>query len=90
MNCARSIKVRDLVHFVRFRTPCNSLSTAVEKAIKSSSKFSDSDAVYTQYLSAAEGKSNTHAREIAKEILGQEVFWNWDCMYATQLPDAPP
>lgn len=25
------------------------------------------------------GKSNAHAREIAYDILGENVFWNWDC-----------
>ena len=51
----------------------------MQKAIKKSDEFSDKDAIIKQYLTAASGKSNTHAREIAKEILGEEIFWNWDC-----------
>lgn len=54
---------------------------AVEKAINASSSIKDKEAAYKQYLTAADGKSNTHAREVAKDILGQEVFWNWDRAY---------
>ncbi|KAH8120000.1 isocitrate lyase and phosphorylmutase [Phellopilus nigrolimitatus] len=51
---------------------------AVEKAIDASSKIADKKAAHKEYISAADGKSNTHAREIAKDMLGEEVFWNWD------------
>jgi len=31
-----------------------------------------------EYLAAARGKSNLEARAIAKKIIGQDVFWDWD------------
>ncbi|KLO15061.1 isocitrate lyase and phosphorylmutase [Schizopora paradoxa] len=50
---------------------------AVEKSIKASD-IGNKDAAYQEYLAAVENKSNTQAREIAKDMLGKEVFWNWD------------
>ncbi|KAL5535701.1 ICL2 [Sanghuangporus sanghuang] len=51
---------------------------AVEKGIKSSEHIADKDAALREYLHAASGKSNTHARDIAKDIIGTDVFWDWD------------
>ena len=51
---------------------------AVEKEIKAS-KIRDKSAAYQHYLSAVAGKSNNEAREIAKDVLGESVFWDWDC-----------
>lgn len=31
-----------------------------------------------KYLSASKGKSNSEARAIAKNIIGVDVYWNWD------------
>ena len=53
---------------------------AVEKSIKASD-IGNKDAAFREYLAAVENKSNTQAREIAKDILGKEVFWNWDRKY---------
>lgn len=50
---------------------------AVEQAIKGSS-LKDPDAAYEAYIEAAAGKSNSEAREIAKDILGESVYWDWD------------
>ncbi|EIN14412.1 isocitrate lyase [Punctularia strigosozonata HHB-11173 SS5] len=50
---------------------------AVEKAI-SATHFADKAATYQKYLSAAFGGSNSEARQIAKEILGRDVEWDWD------------
>lgn len=50
----------------------------MEKAIKASD-IGNKDAAFQEYLAAVENKSNTQAREIAKDMLGKEVFWNWDC-----------
>ncbi|KAG9222378.1 hypothetical protein CCMSSC00406_0002713 [Pleurotus cornucopiae] len=50
---------------------------AVEQAIKGSS-LKDADAAYEAYIEAAAGKSNSEAREIAKDILGESVYWDWD------------
>ena len=51
--------------------------TAVKHAIQRSS-IADKDGVYQHYLSAVEGKSNSDARDIAADILGERVFWDWD------------
>jgi hypothetical protein len=32
------------------------------------------------YLSAVDGKANNVARAVAADILGEEVFWDWDGM----------
>ncbi|KAJ7597328.1 isocitrate lyase [Mycena floridula] len=50
---------------------------AVEDAINKSSVTNKGSALET-YKSAAEGKSNTEARAIARDILGQNVFWDCD------------
>ncbi|KAL4269182.1 Isocitrate lyase [Pleurotus pulmonarius] len=50
---------------------------AVEQAIKASD-LKDREAAYQAYIEAAVGKSNSEAREIAKDILGESVYWNWD------------
>ncbi|KAB8260124.1 isocitrate lyase [Aspergillus pseudonomiae] len=39
---------------------------------------SNKQALIDQYLKAAKGKSNLDARAIAKNITGQEIYWNWD------------
>ena len=57
--------------------PYSIFCIAVEKAIDVSS-IGDKSAAYRHYLSTASGKSNTEAREIAKDILGESVFWDWD------------
>ena len=50
---------------------------AVEAAIQQSN-IPTKAASYDAYLTAATGKSNGEAREIARQILGKEVFWDWD------------
>ena len=50
---------------------------AVEKAIEKSS-IKDKMAAYQNYLVATSGKSNNEARDVAKDILGESVFWDWD------------
>ncbi|KAE8158821.1 isocitrate lyase [Aspergillus tamarii] len=39
---------------------------------------SNKQSLIDQYLKAAKGKSNLEAREIAKSITGQDIYWNWD------------
>ncbi|KAF7972167.1 hypothetical protein HWV62_18734 [Athelia sp. TMB] len=61
-------------------TEANQLCTfneAVEQAIGASS-IGDKTAAYEEYLAAVAGKSNGEAREIAKDILGAPVFFDWD------------
>lgn len=50
---------------------------AVKQAIDSSA-IHDKEAAYKGYLTAVEGKSNATARDIAKDIVGKPVFWDWD------------
>ena len=50
---------------------------AVKYAIDKSS-ISDKETAYKEYLTAVEGKSNSDARDIAKDILGTHIFWDWD------------
>ncbi|THV06597.1 isocitrate lyase and phosphorylmutase [Dendrothele bispora CBS 962.96] len=60
-------------------TKANQLCTfnqAVEKAINESS-IGDKQAAVLSYLSAAQGKSLVDCREIVKDILGANIFW--DC-----------
>ncbi|OBZ79172.1 Methylisocitrate lyase, mitochondrial [Grifola frondosa] len=59
------------------RNPMCTFNEAVEKAIQRSSIKNKEDAL-KEYLAAAEGKSNNEARDIAKDILGENVFWDWD------------
>ena len=51
--------------------------SAVEAAIENSNIL-DKAGAYQTYLSAASGKSNSAARSIAVDILGEQVYWDWD------------
>ncbi|KAG8966172.1 hypothetical protein FRC03_012362 [Tulasnella sp. 419] len=57
--------------------PLVTFDEAVESAIKSSN-LPDKEKAYKDYLKLASGKSNSEARAAAKEILGMDVFWDWD------------
>ncbi|KAI0783403.1 isocitrate lyase and phosphorylmutase [Abortiporus biennis] len=57
--------------------PMCTFNEAVKKAIDSSA-IHDKEKAYKEYLSAVEGKSNSDAREIAKDILGEPVYWSWE------------
>ncbi|TDL28139.1 isocitrate lyase and phosphorylmutase [Rickenella mellea] len=50
---------------------------AVERAIHLSS-IGDKSSAIQQYLTASSGKANSEAREIAQDIVGTPVFWDWD------------
>ncbi|KIY46310.1 isocitrate lyase and phosphorylmutase [Fistulina hepatica ATCC 64428] len=50
---------------------------AVKRSI-SSSQVADKDVAYEKYIALAVGKSNKQARDIAREILGYSVAWDWD------------
>jgi hypothetical protein len=58
-------------------SPIRPHSPAVEKAVFAE-HFADKAATYQKYISAAFGRSNSEARQIAKEILGKDVEWDWD------------
>lgn len=34
--------------------------------------------VFDQYKRAVIGKSNFEARQIAREVVGHDVYWDWD------------
>ena len=51
--------------------------TAVKRAVDASS-IPDKTTAYEGYLKAVSGKSNSEARIVAQDILGQPVFWDWD------------
>lgn len=73
----------ELVEFCRVQRIIISMTfPAVEKAINASSNIKDKPETLKQYLAAVDGKSNSHAREIAKDFVGQDVFWNWDSEYS--------
>ena len=55
------------------------LHLAVDKAIQRSNIMDKGGALKT-YLAAVDGKANNVARAVAADILGEEVFWDWDGM----------
>lgn len=60
---------------------------AVKQAIDASS-ISDKIAAYEGYLKAVSGKSNSEAKIVAQDILGEPVFWDWDRKYHVLVPDS--
>ncbi|KAI5462590.1 isocitrate lyase [Mariannaea sp. PMI_226] len=50
---------------------------AVVAAIQSGA-YSNKAALQADYLRAAKGKSNTEARAVARQVLGKDVFFDWD------------
>lgn len=58
--------------------------SAVKQAIDASS-LGDKEAAFKGYLAAVDGKSNATARDIAKDILGEPVFWDWDRESSSRL-----
>ena len=50
---------------------------AVKHSIERSS-IASKDSAYEHYLAAVDGKSNGDARDIAADMLGERVFWDWD------------
>jgi len=51
---------------------------AVEHAIGSSSTLNDKEGALQKYKVLSQGKSNREARLAAKDVLGSDVFWDWD------------
>lgn len=51
---------------------------AVERAISNSSSVGDKAIALDKYHRLAAGKSNAEARKAALEVIGEEVFWDWD------------
>jgi hypothetical protein len=63
------------------RVCTDNVEPAVGKAINSSSSIAadTKEATHQRYIGAATGKSNADARAIAQDILGEPVYWDWDC-----------
>jgi isocitrate lyase len=59
--------------------------TAVSASINRS-RISAKDAAYGHYLTAVAGKSNNEARLIAKDVLGEDIFWDWDRKQSYSMP----
>lgn len=57
--------------------PMCTFNEAVKAAIDKSD-VADKETAYSEYLKAVEGKSNSDARDVAKDILGQPVYWSWE------------
>jgi len=53
---------------------------AVEQAIKGSSNVPSHEkaSAFERYREAAAGKSNTEARDVAADVVGSQVDWDWD------------
>lgn len=60
-----------------FHSSSVTIHVAVEKAIQRSN-IQDKEGALKTYLSAVDGKSNTVARAVSRNILGEDVFWDWD------------
>ncbi len=54
----------------------------MEQAIQESSNIPSHQKASTlgRYRKEASGKSNSEARDIAADIVGSEIDWDWDCM----------
>ncbi|KAH9920221.1 isocitrate lyase and phosphorylmutase [Epithele typhae] len=59
------------------RNPLMTFAQAFEAALEKSG-VSDKAGALKTFREAADGKSNADARDIAKDILGEPVFWDWD------------
>jgi len=59
--------------------PLMTFDQAVEHAIGSSSTLNDKEGALRKYKALSTGKSNREARLAAKEVVGSDVFWDWDC-----------
>jgi isocitrate lyase len=51
---------------------------AVLARIDAAHTISDKDAVKAKYKAQAKGKSNTEARALARALLGEDVYFDWD------------
>ncbi|TFK26800.1 isocitrate lyase [Coprinopsis marcescibilis] len=77
VNGASGVEIDKLErHWMDTHQLCT-FNQAVEQEIQTSS-ISDKQGAWKTYLAAVEGKSNYEAREVAAEILGHSVFWDWD------------
>ncbi len=59
--------------------PLITFDQAVEYAIGSSSTLNDKEGALRKYKTLSKGRSNREARLAAKEVVGSDIFWDWDC-----------
>jgi hypothetical protein len=57
---------------------------AVQRKIKNLG-LKSADVLYDTYLKESSGKGNLEARYVAKNILGEDVWWSWDCTSSKHL-----
>ncbi|KAF8433537.1 isocitrate lyase and phosphorylmutase [Boletus edulis BED1] len=72
VDAARIEKAWDAAH------PLMTFDDAVKHALQTTSSISNPDSVFEHYKSRVTGKSNSESRRIAKEIIGRDIFWDWD------------
>ncbi len=58
----------------------------MEKAIEHSSSLAPGAkaSALKHYLEAADGVSNSEARDIAADVLGERIRWDWDSEYPSR------
>jgi isocitrate lyase len=39
--------------------------------------------MWEEYKALSAGRSNTEARAAARDVLGKDIFWDWDSMCVT-------
>ncbi|KAG6333695.1 hypothetical protein ID866_5392 [Astraeus odoratus] len=71
-DAARVEKEWDATH------PLMTFDEAVRQAIFDTPTISAPDSTFERYKSLVAGKSNTEARRVAREVLGRDVWWDWD------------
>ncbi|KAI9570181.1 isocitrate lyase and phosphorylmutase [Boletus coccyginus] len=71
-DAARIEKEWDATH------PLTTFDEAVKHALLLTPSISSPDSVFEHYKSRVTGKSNSESRRVAKEILGIDIFWDWD------------
>jgi isocitrate lyase len=64
---------------------------AVEQAVQESGNVppSQKTSAFERYTQVAVGKSNSEARDIAAEIVGSQVDWDWDRTSSLAIPLLP-
>lgn len=74
LSSARSIKVISppFVHSFPF------IGRSAVKNKITSLGLASANQLYDTYLDRSRGKGNSEARDIATNLLGQEVWWSWD------------
>ncbi|KIJ22165.1 isocitrate lyase [Paxillus involutus ATCC 200175] len=71
-DAARIEKGWDAAH------PLMTFDEAVLQALEATPSVPSPVSAFEHYKSRVVGKSNSEARKVAKEILGKDIFWDWD------------